>query len=45
VAAGAATGNDVRVGLEDALVLPDGRTAPNNAEPVTRATELLGHAA
>jgi uncharacterized protein (DUF849 family) len=30
VAAAAADGHDVRIGLEDVLVLPDGRTAPNN---------------
>jgi uncharacterized protein (DUF849 family) len=45
VAAGAAAGHDVRIGLEDGLVLPDGRTAPNNAELVTSAIQLLDHAA
>ncbi len=45
VAAGAAAGHDVCVGLEDALVLPGRRTAPNNAEFVTSAVKLLGHAA
>jgi uncharacterized protein (DUF849 family) len=45
VAAAAAAGHDVRIGLEDVLVLPDGRTASNNAELVTSATELLGQAA
>jgi uncharacterized protein (DUF849 family) len=42
--AGAAAGHDVRVGLEDVLVLPDGRTAPNNAELVASAMELIGNA-
>jgi len=42
--AGAAAGHDVRVGLEDVLVLPDGRTAPNNAELVACAIELIGDA-
>jgi uncharacterized protein (DUF849 family) len=32
---------DVRVGLEDVLVLPDGRTAAGNAELVAAATELV----
>jgi uncharacterized protein (DUF849 family) len=41
VAAGAAAGHDVRVGLEDVLVLPDGRTAPNNAELVASAVKLI----
>jgi uncharacterized protein (DUF849 family) len=40
VAAGAAAGHDVRVGLEDVLVLPDGRTAQSNAELVASAVEL-----
>jgi uncharacterized protein (DUF849 family) len=40
IAAGAGAGHDVRIGLEDALVLPDGRTAPNNAALVTSAVEL-----
>jgi len=40
LAAGASAGHDVRVGLEDVLVLPDGRAAPNNAELVTSAVEL-----
>jgi uncharacterized protein (DUF849 family) len=44
VAAGAAAGHDVRVGLEDVLVLPDGRPAPNNAELVSTAVELVTHA-
>ncbi len=45
VAAGAAAGHDVRIGLEDVLVLPDGRAASNNAELVRSAIQLLGHAA
>jgi len=40
VAAAAAAGHDVRVGLEDVLVLPDGRPAPNNAALVMSAIEL-----
>jgi uncharacterized protein (DUF849 family) len=44
VAAGAAAGHDGRVGLEDSLVLPDGRIAQDNAELVTSAMELLRHA-
>ncbi len=43
LAAGAAAGHDVRVGLEDVLVLPDGRAAPSNAELVAGAIELIGH--
>jgi uncharacterized protein (DUF849 family) len=42
VAAGAAAGVDVRVGLEDVLTLPDGRLAADNAELVTAALALLG---
>jgi uncharacterized protein (DUF849 family) len=42
VAAGAAAGLDVRIGLEDVLVLPDGRVASDNAELVTAAVELIG---
>jgi uncharacterized protein (DUF849 family) len=41
VGAGAAAGHDVRVGLEDVLVLPDGRPAANNAELVSSAVELV----
>jgi uncharacterized protein (DUF849 family) len=41
VAAAAAAGHDARVGLEDVLVLPDGRTAPGNAELVASAIELI----
>jgi uncharacterized protein (DUF849 family) len=40
IAAGAAAGNDVRVGLEDVLVLPDGRVAVNNLDLVAAAVEL-----
>lgn len=40
IAAAAGAGHDVRVGLEDVLVLPDGRTAANNAELVAAAVEL-----
>jgi uncharacterized protein (DUF849 family) len=42
LAAGAAAGHDVRVGLEDVLVLPDGRTAEGNAELLAAAVELIG---
>ncbi|MCW3068252.1 MAG: hypothetical protein JWL67_877 [Solirubrobacterales bacterium] len=40
VAAGVAVGHDVRVGLEDVLELPDGRTATGNAELVSTALGL-----
>jgi uncharacterized protein (DUF849 family) len=40
-AAAAAGVVDVRVGLEDTLVLPDGRTPAGNAELVTAALELV----
>ena len=43
-AAGAA-GLDVRVGLEDVLVLPDRRAAKDNAQLVAAAVDLIGHAA
>jgi uncharacterized protein (DUF849 family) len=43
IAAGAAAGKDVRVGLEDVLVLPDGRVAANNADLVAAAVELGRH--
>jgi uncharacterized protein (DUF849 family) len=33
-------GIDIRVGLEDVLVLPDGRLAPDNAALVTAALHL-----
>ena len=36
-----AAGVDVRVGLEDVLVLPDGSTAADNAELVSAALELI----
>jgi len=42
LAAGAAARHDVRVGLEDVLVLPDGRTAAGNAELVAAAVKLIG---
>jgi uncharacterized protein (DUF849 family) len=45
IAAGAAAGHDVRVGLEDVLVLPDGRMASSNAELVAKAVELTGRSA
>jgi uncharacterized protein (DUF849 family) len=40
VAAGVAVGVDVRVGLEDVLVLPDGTIAAGNAELVAAAVSL-----
>jgi uncharacterized protein (DUF849 family) len=40
LAAAAISDVDVRVGLEDVLVLPDGRTAEDNAELVVAAIEL-----
>jgi uncharacterized protein (DUF849 family) len=40
ISAGVAAGVDVRVGLEDVLVLPNGRIAGNNAELVAEAVEL-----
>jgi len=40
ISAGARAGFDVRVGLEDVLVLPDGRPAADNAELVAAAVEL-----
>ena len=40
ISAAAAAGLDVRVGLEDVLVLPDGHVAANNAELVAAAVEL-----
>jgi uncharacterized protein (DUF849 family) len=45
ISAGAAAGLDVRVGLEDVLVVPDGRVAANNAELVAAAVELTGRLA
>lgn len=44
IAAGAAAGHDVRVGLEDVLVLRDGHAAANNAELVASAVELVANA-
>src|SRR4051812_25639910 len=41
VAAGAAAGHDVRIGLEDVLVLPDGSPAAGNAELVAAAVALI----
>ena len=42
--AAAAAGVDTRVGLEDVLVLPDGRAAANNAELVAAAVALASGA-
>jgi uncharacterized protein (DUF849 family) len=42
VSAAGAAGLDVRVGLEDVLVLPDGQVAANNAELIAAAIELIG---
>jgi uncharacterized protein (DUF849 family) len=41
VAAGAAAGHDIRIGLEDVLTLPDGRVAAGNAELVAAAVQLI----
>ena len=41
ILAGAARGHDVRVGLEDVLTLPDGRTATGNADLVVAAIKLV----
>jgi uncharacterized protein (DUF849 family) len=41
ISAAGAAGIDVRVGLEDVLVLPDGRTATDNAQLVAAAVALL----
>jgi uncharacterized protein (DUF849 family) len=41
VAAGAAAGHDVRVGLEDVLTLPHGDLAASNAELVATAARLI----
>jgi uncharacterized protein (DUF849 family) len=38
-------GRDIRVGLEDTLVLPDGSTATGNGELVSAAVALTGEAA
>jgi uncharacterized protein (DUF849 family) len=42
LAAASAARADVRVGLEDVLVLPDGRVSASNVELVTAAVELIG---
>lgn len=42
IEAGAAKGRDIRVGLEDTLVLPDGRVARDNADLVAAAVRLTG---
>ena len=44
ISAAGAAGIDVRVGLEDVLVLPDGRPAQDNAELVAAAVALIGGA-
>jgi uncharacterized protein (DUF849 family) len=44
LAAGAAAGCDVRVGLEDTLWMPDGRVAADNAQLVAAAVQLAGPA-
>jgi uncharacterized protein (DUF849 family) len=41
ISAAGTAGIDVRVGLEDVLVLPDGRTAADNAELVAATVELI----
>jgi uncharacterized protein (DUF849 family) len=45
LSAGAAAGFDVRIGLEDTLVMADGRVAADNAELVAAAVELVGRRA
>jgi uncharacterized protein (DUF849 family) len=45
ISAGAAAGHDVRVGLEDVLVLPGGDAAAGNGELVAAAVELIGRVA
>jgi uncharacterized protein (DUF849 family) len=45
ISAAATAGLDVRVGLEDTLVLPDGRVAADNAELVDAAAGLIGRSA
>jgi uncharacterized protein (DUF849 family) len=42
ISAAASVGIDVRIGLEDVLVLADGRTARDNAELVAATVELIG---
>jgi uncharacterized protein (DUF849 family) len=39
-----ARGYDVRIGLEDTLVMPDGRVAKDNAELVTEAVRRVSAA-
>jgi uncharacterized protein (DUF849 family) len=41
IAAGAAAGHDVRIGLEDVLVLPDGTKAEGNEQLVATAVALI----
>jgi uncharacterized protein (DUF849 family) len=41
IAAGASAGHDVRVGLEDVLVLPGGTPPTSNAELVATAVEMI----
>jgi uncharacterized protein (DUF849 family) len=41
ISAGAEAGFDVRVGLEDTLMMPDGSLAPGNAELVAAAVEMI----
>jgi len=43
ISAAARAGHDVRVGLEDVLVFPDGRTAADNAGLVACAVALVAH--
>jgi uncharacterized protein (DUF849 family) len=45
ISAAGAAGIDARVGVEDVLVLPDGRIAAGNAELVTAAIDLIGRSA
>ena len=45
ISAAGPAGVDVRVGLKDVLVLPDGRTAADNAELVAAAVALINDAA
>jgi uncharacterized protein (DUF849 family) len=45
IAAAIAAGHDVRVGLEDVLVLPDGELAASNAQLVMAAVKLTGQLA
>jgi uncharacterized protein (DUF849 family) len=44
VEAGARAGHDIRIGLEDVLVLPDGRAPDGNAELVAAAVEIVKRA-